>query len=381
MVMLVCLFAAPASMATAQDAPANEVQSLLAKIKAVGKEGAGNVEAAAAWNALSRRGPDVLVELLTGLDGASPRAANWLRSAVDAIAERAVQGGRPLPAGDLEAFVRDRKHAGHARRLAFDWLVRVDPPARDRLLPGMLDDPGAELRREAVDVLIQQAQPLFDKDDKNQATAAYKKILQAARDRDQVTLAADRLKKLGVDVDLTAHFGFVTQWMIIGPFDNSDGKGFHTVFPPEKTVDLKAVCKGKDNKDVRWLAHVTAEKMGEINFNKIIGDLHGATAFAFAGVESPSRRPVEVRAASNNAIRIYLNDKEIYARDEYHHGMQMDQHVGRGTLHAGRNTILVKVCQNEQEEDWAQLWSLQLRLCDELGGAIPFTIARPPSRN
>jgi hypothetical protein len=54
--------------------------------------------------------------------------------------------------------------------------------------------------------------------------------------------------------------------------------------------------------------------------------------------------------------------------------MRMDQHVGQGTLKAGRNEILVKVCQNEQKEDWAQLWSFQLRVCDNLGGAVPVSI-------
>ena len=39
---------------------AQEVDSLLAKIKAVGKEGAGNVEAAAAWKELVARGPSVM---------------------------------------------------------------------------------------------------------------------------------------------------------------------------------------------------------------------------------------------------------------------------------------------------------------------------------
>src|SRR3712207_8164790 len=42
------------------------------------------------------------------MDGAGPRAANWLRAAVDGIAERTLAAGKPLPAKALEAFVRDR---------------------------------------------------------------------------------------------------------------------------------------------------------------------------------------------------------------------------------------------------------------------------------
>ena len=79
--------------------------------------------------------------------------------------------------------------------------------------------------------------------------------------------------------------------------------------------------------------------------------------------------PVQVRAGSTNALKVFVNGKEVFAREEYHHGTRMDQHVGRGTLRAGRNEILVKVCQNEQTESWAESWGFQLRVCDALGGA------------
>src|SRR5262249_30417453 len=124
--------------------------ALLARIKAVGSEGAGNAEASRAWSELVRRGPGVLPSVLAAWGADNPGAAHWLRTLVDAIAEREVRVGRPLPAAVLEAFVRDTRHAGLARRLAYEWLVRADPTAPGRLLPGMLHDPSAELRRDAV---------------------------------------------------------------------------------------------------------------------------------------------------------------------------------------------------------------------------------------
>src|SRR5262249_4435543 len=92
-----------------------------------------------------------------------------------------------------------------------------------------------------------------------------------------------------------------------------------------------------------------------------------------AAVESTTDRPIEIRAASNNAIRIWLNGKEVFFREEYHHGMEIDQHVGKGTLVKGKNQILIKVCQNEQTDTWAERWSFQLRVCDALGAAVPVT--------
>jgi hypothetical protein len=48
----------------------------------------------------------------------------------------------------------------------------------------------------------------------------------------------------------------------------------------------------------------------------------------------------------------------------------MDQYIVRGHLNEGENTILIKVCQNEQQESWAQIWKFQLRVCDKGGTAI-----------
>jgi hypothetical protein len=100
----------------------------------------------------------------------------------------------------------------------------------------------------------------------------------------------------------------------------------------------------------------------------------GAAAYAFAAVHSAAEQPVQIRAASNNAVKIFLNGKQIFFREEYHHGMAMDQHVGFGVLKAGRNEVLIKICQNEQTDDWAQSWSFQLRVCDAVGSAVPLKL-------
>jgi len=86
--------------------------------------------------------------------------------------------------------------------------------------------------------------------------------------------------------------------------------------------------------------------------------------------------PVEIRFGCIVAIKVFLNGKEIYAREEYHHGQRFDQYSGLGTLKAGRNEILVKVCQNDQKESWAQDWKFQLRLCDYSGGALPIAVLK-----
>src|SRR5437868_4195483 len=64
---------------------------------------------------------------------------------------------RPLPAAALESFLHDTKHDGRARRLAYELLCAADPTASQRLLPTFVNDPGAELRYEAVAVAFAEA--------------------------------------------------------------------------------------------------------------------------------------------------------------------------------------------------------------------------------
>lgn len=353
---------------------AGESAALLAKIKAVRKEGDGNDEARKSWQALVKLGPDALLDILTALDDANPAAANWLRAAVDTIAERTLGADKTLPAAKLEAFVKDTKHVGAARRLAYEWLVRVDPATPERLLPGMVDDPGAELRRDANARLIKQAKETLDRGDKPAASAAYQKVLESARDRDQVDLIAKQLKELGVNVDLQTRYGFISKWMVVGPFDNSNKSAFDKAYPPEKGVDLKATYEGKKG-PVTWIEHTTADPYGMVDLNKVIGKNMGVVGYGFAVIEAKDERRVHIRAGSNNAVKLFLNGQQIFFREEYHHGMRMDQHIGVGTLKAGRNEILIKVCQNEQTDSWAQLWSFQLRVCDDLGGPVPVKLA------
>lgn len=352
----------------------NAVSSLAARIKAVGREGAGNAEAAKAWQELVKLGPTALPDILEALDDADPRAANWLRAAVDAIAERELTAGRMLPAARLEAFVKDTRHSGQGRRLAFEWLTRADKTAPDRLIPGMANDPSVELRRDAIARLIAEVDNLAEKD-KTAAAVAYRKVLVNARDTDQVNHLAKQLALLGDKVDLAGHYGFIQKWLVIGPFDNVKKIGFDAVYPPEKGIDLKATYTGKDGAKLSWQPYATADSLGVVDLNKVIAKHMGAVGYAYTVIESAKEQPVQIRAGSNNAVKMWLNGKPIYFRDEYHHGMRMDQHTARAELKAGRNEILIKVCQNEQTDNWAQKWDFQLRVCDALGGMVPFTVA------
>ena len=342
----------------------------LSAIRSVGREGSGNRDASLAAKRLSGDGTaDRLPEVLRAMKGAGPVAENWLRAVTDTIAERQLALGGKLPAAGLEALVLDRQEAGAARRLAYEWLARVDPAAPDRLIPGMLDDPSVEMRRDAVEREIAAAEALYGSGGKDAARAAYARLFPFSRDRDQVDRIVKRLDELGEKVDLTRHYGFVRKWRVIGPFDNSAKAGFPAVYPPETKVDYAAEYGGK-SAQVRWVDHLSEDPLGKVDLNRLLGKEKGVVGYAAAEVESAGSRPVDIRAASGNAIKIWLNGDLLFTRDEYHHGIELDQYRASGVLRPGRNTVLIKVCQDEMKEDWTEDWSFQLRVCDATGGGI-----------
>src|SRR5437588_11564531 len=99
--LLVLALTAPAWASTTPSGKTPDgAPALLARIKAVAREGAGNAEAGRAWKELVRLGPDALPAILTAMDGADPTASNWLRTAVDAIAERTLAAHQSLPVGE-----------------------------------------------------------------------------------------------------------------------------------------------------------------------------------------------------------------------------------------------------------------------------------------
>ena len=349
--------------------PDEELRTHLAAICQVDQQGKGHAQAAEAWSQLAQANAGQLNLMLGALDTANPLAANWIRTVVDAVAERELARTGRLPLADLEGLVLDRSHGPKTRELAFVWLVQADHAARERLLPGMLNDPCLTLRRMAVERLMNQGRDLVEQGDKPQAVKRYEQALAAARDVDQVRALGERLNKLGVEVDLPRKLGYVVGWQVIGPFDNVGDKGYEVAYGPEKEVNQQAVYPGKQG-PVRWKPGEGTGPFATVDLNKLLVMEKGVVGYALNEFHSSREQEVEFRVSSANAVKLWLNGRLIDEHHVYHSGVQPDQYVSRGTLQAGRNTILVKLCQNEQTQDWAKVWQFQLRVCDLQGAAV-----------
>ena len=338
-------------------------------IRAVAAEGSGHANAIAAVKELSRGDAATLLPILKAFDDANPLAANWLRGAFEAVAARELKQSHPLPTRELEAFVLDVARHPEARRLAYEWLIKVDASASDRLIPGMIRDASPEFRRDAVQRLLNRAEKAHEDKKSADAIALFREALSGAIDDDQVKAIVKPLRELGEIVDLPKHFGVLTAWHLIGPFDNTDKKGFDVAYPPESQVNLTAKLPGKMG-DVAWEHHVTEDEYGVFNIAKKTAPHKGAITYGYTTFTTDTPRSIELRLGTPNAWKLWVNGELVFARDEYHRGTQLDQYRVKAKLKSGTNAILIKVCQNEQTEDWAQDWKYQVRVCDSAGAAI-----------
>jgi hypothetical protein len=346
------------------------VDEAIVTIRTASPTATASPEVQAAWRVLAAAEADDIATVLRGMNGSNPAVENWIRTAVDAIATRTLEEGGELPKSQLEELLADTSAAPRARRTAYEWLEKIDADGAHELLAGMTNDPSLELRYDAVAAGMQQASTATG----DEAIAQYRKLLDVARDLDQLKKCKAALEDKGEKIDLAKHMGFVTNWRVIGFFDNSGKDKFAVAYPPEEEIDFEASYDGK-SESATWRAEplTTDDDLGNIDLNDAMGPEKGAAVYMYAEIDVPTAQAAQVRYASPNGVRVWVNGKLVASNEVYHAGGEVDQYTADTNLVAGENTLLIKVCQNEQKESWAQNWSVQLRLSDALGGGIPFT--------
>lgn len=359
---------APLGSLGAADVPV-ELEDALRAVRAVGREGEGNAAASAAWRRLAQAPVSAAPAILAGMDGASDLAVNWLWTAVNAAVVRASGSGDALPVAELGVFLLETEHHPRARQLAYELIARADASAAAQLLPGFLSDPCLDLRRQAVQRLIDEGERVAGAGNRAGAILLYRQALVHARELGQIETLTQRLRKLGQRVDPAALLGFLREWQVIGPFDNTGRAGFDRAFPPELETRLDAEYDGKTGK-VRWADLTSTNEYGVVDLNRPCGKLKEVAGYARTEFVVDRAQPGEIRLGCKNAWKVWCNGRFLFGRDEYHRGAEIDQYRLPVQLEPGPNVILVKLCQNEEVEEWTVEWEFQLRVCDPLGTPI-----------
>lgn len=365
-------------LATVSTIRADEVDELVAVVAKSNRQGVGSVAARQASTQLSERGVEILPQLLRAMDTENIVAANWYRTAYETIVAREAAKAEPhFPVKFLQEYARDPEREGRPRRLVFQLLDDLTPDYRHSILSRLVDDP--EFRTDAVAFVLKQGDQAKANGDEKAATLSFQAAFEHARDVRQITSAADRLKAIGVDVNIIDHMGFVTRWYLLGPFNAPERSGFDESFPPEKAVDLAASYAGKDGKEIEWQLFQTEDRLGQINLAQAIAPVKEAVGYAYTELNCPRDQAVQVRCGADDNLSVWLNGEQILARRQWLNGTRLDRFTAPASLKKGTNKVLVKICQGPQHKNPAvpNNWSVQLRFCDDTGRAADFESTLP----
>lgn len=356
----------------------DKVADLLRVISQVGPLGQGAAEAKGARDALAGRGIEILPQLLTAMDTSNIVALNWYRTIYEDIVTTAQsQTNVEWPVAFLKEYVSDAKKAGRPRRLALALIDRLEPKFSEGWKPSRLAD--SEFRYEAVALALAAGDRALNEKDTDRATREFRKAFENARDSSQVSQAAAKLQGLKEPADAVSHLGLVVDWWLVGPFDAPEKTGFTKAFEPESKVNLEAKYVGQGGVELAWIRHHATDSLGQLNLIDAIASTREAVGYAYSEIDVANGGPALLGCGADDNCTVWLNGEKVLAREQWLNGTRFDRFVAPVKLKAGRNTLLVKICQGPQHKDpeVPNNWSLQLRLCDAEGKGIAFKSALP----
>ena len=153
-----------------------------------------------------------------------------------------------------------------------------------------------------------------------------------------------------------------TAWSVIGPFDNTNGVGYDKAFISEEAtqIDTTLTYNGH-NGQMGWTQQTDKTFDGYVDFETIFGgDLNWVAAYAWTTLTVPDERIVHIHFGSDDQAKIWLNGESIYT-DSTAHSVAIDHATIPVTLKPGKNSLLVKVCDEEI------FWGFYLRITNADG--------------
>jgi hypothetical protein len=156
-------------------------------------------------------------------------------------------------------------------------------------------------------------------------------------------------------VTLTPHHRFITDWLIVGPFDNDEDKGYDAIYPPEENLDFATEYDVKSG-TAKW-KKVLAHRNGVLNLDKCFYPNDWVVAYAYTEIISPKAFDTEILVGSDDGVKVWLNG-ELVHHNHVHRPCTPDEDRAKITLKKGNNTLLLKV------DDGITDWGLAARIVD-----------------
>ena len=150
---------------------------------------------------------------------------------------------------------------------------------------------------------------------------------------------------------------FISDWWIIGPFNNSNERGLETIYPPESEIDVDKTYSGNENQEVKWKSYLNQES-GYIDFTKIFNPSENGVAYASRVFKMDKNKSIKIGVGSNDGIRMWLNGKLVLDHKILRKA-EPNQEILTMPFKRGENTVLIKI------DQFGGGWGFYFSLLDE----------------
>ncbi|RLB52120.1 MAG: hypothetical protein DRI90_22435, partial [Deltaproteobacteria bacterium] len=145
-----------------------------------------------------------------------------------------------------------------------------------------------------------------------------------------------------------AALGFISQWLVVGPFENDNKSGMAERFRPEHELSEPVVFdrsfEGKE-RPVRWRRSPAVHPYGYLDLGAMMRPQRDICAFATTYLRGRPR-DLSLWVGVSGAFKLYWNDRLVLEEEAYRQ-LDADRRAVHVRLHEGFNRITVKLCGDE----------------------------------
>ncbi|HIJ73442.1 MAG TPA: hypothetical protein HPP83_04995 [Candidatus Hydrogenedentes bacterium] len=248
------------------------------------------------------------------------------------------------------------------RRRALEGIAACPASEAYDALMAALQEPA--LVQEAVKAMMAVAETLAASGQSKPALAAYEAI--HAVDDSVATTAAigPRMEALGAAVSGAEMLGLVTTWHVVGPIAWDTDADWAKPLVGEPDIDLGAAYVSR-NREVAWQPYKTHSDIGIVDLIPLLGAAEWCFAYAYTEIAVEQDVDAVIRLGSDDGNQVWVNG-EVVAENRVDRALAVDQDAVNVRLHAGTNTILLKISQGGGG------WCFCVRLTDPSGAALTF---------
>jgi len=139
--------------------------------------------------------------------------------------------------------------------------------------------------------------------------------------------------------------GAITNWQILGTFDNTSGSGFNKDFRVMANPEPDATFKNKVGADVSWFVPPYERSDRWFDFDFYL-DITNSIMYAQTYLKSEEEQEVYFRSGNSGSLKIWVNDKLVTnIPDE--RNCDLDIYTNNVKLNKGYNRILVQIGESE----------------------------------